>query len=184
MKKQNERIEQLRSMDYTDYLATPDWQRTRKAALQRAGKQCQGCQTGDVELEVYHTTLDSLGCEQADDIMVLCATCYDRLLQLGKLAGQDGMLEDVGEEQQYPHISLWARTKIFGVSSLATVGLPLFLHAPLPAEVFGVAAAIGLAVKCPEIYAQVKGELPAGLVEWLDRQAERKRERVAKREWN
>jgi hypothetical protein len=166
-------------MSYTDYLQTPEWQETERAAVRRAAKQCQGCKATNIALNAYHTSLDNLGCETEDDIAVLCATCYDRLQQ--KLPG---LAENEEEQQDYPDFSF---TKKFGIgmgSSLATVGIPIFLHAPLPAELAGVAAAIALAANSPKIYNEVRDYLPSPLVALMDGMAERRQERQEQAEWN
>ena len=71
------RLEQLREMPYAEYLKTPEWERTRTAALERAQHRC----VLDVEhtdgLEVQHRTKERLGAEQPGDLVVLCATCLE-----------------------------------------------------------------------------------------------------------
>ncbi len=182
MKREKARLAQLRSMPYEDYLQTPEWQEVQKAALQRAGNQCQGCKAENVTLSAYHTSYDHLGCEQEDDAIVLCEACYERLSHYGKLAQSDDAPEEPGEEQMYPHFPLSKRALIFGPSALVTMGLPALLHAPLPAELFGLGAAIALAANSPKLYAEMRGSLPTPLVALLDGRAERKRAEVG--EWN
>ena len=182
MKQEKARLAQLRSMPYEDYLQTPEWQGVQKAALKRAANTCQGCKADNVPLSVYHTSYENLGCEQEDDVIVLCEACYDRLSRYGQQA--EDASEEAGEEQTYSHFSFGKKATVFGGSALVTIGLPLALHAPLPAEVFGLGVAVVLALNSPKIYAQMRDDLPAPLVEWLDRQAERRREREAKGEWN
>src|SRR5438046_1989331 len=54
-------------------------------------------------------------------------------------------------------------------------GVPALLHAPLPLEVAGVAAAIALAAKSPELYASLREQAP-----WLDTWlSERRREELS-----
>lgn len=184
MKREKVRLEELRSMAYEEYLHTPEWQETRKATLKRAGNHCQVCRAEDVALNVYHTTYETLGCEQESDVIVLCEACYDLLSQRQKLTPNDSTAETTGEEPTYPRFTLSQRALVFTPSALVGVGLPAFLHAPLPAELFGLAGAIALAVNSPKIYAEIRDSLPAPLVEFLDGQAARKRGRAATGEWS
>jgi hypothetical protein len=184
MKREKVRLEELRSMAYEEYLRTPEWQDTRKAALKRAGNRCQVCRQGDVALNVYHTTYETLGCEQESDVIALCEACYDLLSQQQKLTANDSTAETTGEEPAYPHFSFSQRALVFTPSALVGVGLPAFLHAPLPAELFGLGAAIALAINSPKLYAEMRDSLPAPLVEFLDGRAARKRERAKAGEWN
>jgi hypothetical protein len=184
MRREKVRLEELRSMAYEEYLHTPEWQETREAALKRAGNRCQVCRAEDVALDVYHTTYETLGCEQESDVIALCEACYDLLSQRQKLMPNDNTAETTGDEPAYPHFSFSQRALVFTPSALVGVGLPAFLHAPLPAELFGLGAAIALAVNSPKIYAEIRDSLPAPLVAFLDGQAARKRSRAATGEWS
>ena len=134
MKRENARLDELRTMPYEEYLLTPEWQQTRKAALKRAGNRCQVCRAGDVALNVYHTTYETLGCEQESDVIALCEACYDLLSQQQKLAtGNDSTPETGGEEPVYPHFSLAKKVLIFTPTALTLDGLLALLHAPLSA---------------------------------------------------
>ncbi len=181
MKREKQRLQELRSMSYADYLETPEWQETEKAAIRRAKNLCQGCNTANVALNAYHTSLENLGCEQENDVVALCATCYDRLSQ--HLTSQQQGTEE-STETTYVDFSFGKKVTIGGVSSLITIGGPLLLHAPLPAELAGLAAAIALAVNSPKIYNEVRDYLPTPLVELIDGMAERKRERRRRGEWS
>jgi hypothetical protein len=183
MKREKVRLEELRSMAYEDYLLTPEWQETRKAALKRAGNRCQVCRE-NTALNVYHTTYETLGCEQESDVIALCEACYDLLSQQQKLTPNDSAAETTGDEPAYPHFSFSQRALVFTPSALVGVGLPAFLHAPLPAELFGLGAAIALAINSPKLYAEVRDSLPTPLVTLLDGLAERKRTRAATGEWS
>src|SRR6266566_7238314 len=184
MKREKVRLDELRSMPYAEYLLTPEWQETRKAALKRAGNRCQVCRQGDVALEVYHSSYETLGCEQESDVIALCEACYDLLSQRQKLTPNDSTAETTGKESANPHFSLSQRALVFTPSALVGIGLPAFLHAPLPAELFGLAGAIALAINSPKIYAEIRDSLPAPVVEFLDGQAESKRARAAAGEWS
>lgn len=65
----------LRTMPYTDYLATPHWQRTRAAMLGRQ-RECQRC--GSIRrLQVHHKTYEHRGAEPFEDLEVLCRPCHE-----------------------------------------------------------------------------------------------------------
>lgn len=71
-----DRLSALRSMSYRDYLRTPEWRRTRAAALLRAGNACSLDVTHGDELDVHHRTYERLGAELASDLVVLCRPCH------------------------------------------------------------------------------------------------------------
>ena len=66
----------LATMAYRDYLRTPHWQRTRAAAIERAGKRCQVCNDYGIPLEVHHRTYERRGAEDPSDLTVLCWSCH------------------------------------------------------------------------------------------------------------
>jgi len=63
-------------MPYRQYLRTPEWRRTRAAALHRAGNRCAFDVTHATDLEVHHRTYERLGEELAGDLLVLCRECH------------------------------------------------------------------------------------------------------------
>jgi restriction endonuclease Mrr len=71
-----DRLAALRAMPYREYLRTPEWRRTRAAALVRAGSCCSLDVTHTDDLEVHHRTYERLGDELAADLVVLCRTCH------------------------------------------------------------------------------------------------------------
>lgn len=71
-----DRLTELQSMSYRDYLRTPEWRRTRAAALHRAGNACSLDVTHTDELEVHHRTYERLGEELSTDLVVLCRRCH------------------------------------------------------------------------------------------------------------
>ena len=71
-----DRLAELRAMSYRDYLRTPEWRRTRAAALVRGGHSCSLDVTHGDELEVHHRTYERLGEELASDLVVLCKPCH------------------------------------------------------------------------------------------------------------
>jgi hypothetical protein len=70
------RLAELRAMPYADYLRTPEWQRTRAAALMRAQHRCVLDARHTARLEVHHSSYDRLGAELASDLAVLCHSCH------------------------------------------------------------------------------------------------------------
>jgi hypothetical protein len=71
-----DRLTELRSMPYREYLRTPEWRRARAAALLRAGNCCSLDVTHIDGLEVHHRTYERLGEELANDLFVLCRNCH------------------------------------------------------------------------------------------------------------
>jgi hypothetical protein len=71
-----ERLAELRAMPYPTYLRTPEWKRTRAAALVRAGNACSLDVSHTDPLEVHHRTYEHLGAELVSDLIVLCHTCH------------------------------------------------------------------------------------------------------------
>jgi 5-methylcytosine-specific restriction endonuclease McrA len=63
-------------MPYLQYLRTPEWQRTRAAALVRAGYACSLDITHTENLDVHHRTYEHRGAELTTDIVVLCRACH------------------------------------------------------------------------------------------------------------
>jgi len=70
------RVAELREMPYREYLRTPEWRRTRAAALHRANHQCAFDPTHTEKLQVHHRTYDRLGAELESDLLVLCEECH------------------------------------------------------------------------------------------------------------
>ncbi len=62
---------------YDAYLASPEWQRTRRWALALASGRCQLCDAAD-RLEVHHRHYRRVGSEAPGDVIVLCADCHAR----------------------------------------------------------------------------------------------------------
>jgi 5-methylcytosine-specific restriction endonuclease McrA len=71
-----DRIKELRSMPYKEYLKTAEWDTKRKAALKRAGYRCQVCNADGKQLNVHHRTYERRGIERSSDLIVLCADCH------------------------------------------------------------------------------------------------------------
>ena len=187
MKREKARLEALRAMSYEEYLQTPEWKEVEKAALKRAENRCQVCRAGGVALRVHHATYDNLGCEQEAEVIVLCEGCYDTLAQKMKKAIEKTAVrtDNLDEEvPSVPTVTLGQRALVFAPTALGLDALMLLLHAPPPAEIGGLVAAIVLAAQFPKFYASMRTSLPAPLQEFLDTQAERKRMRVTRGEWS
>jgi restriction endonuclease Mrr len=71
-----ERLAALCAMPYQLYLRTPEWRRTRAAALLRAGYACSLDVSHTEDLEVHHRTYERLGAELVSDLAVLCHSCH------------------------------------------------------------------------------------------------------------
>jgi len=69
------RLEELRTMPYSDFLASPEWRLQRAATLRRAGGRCQACNK-EKKLYVHHRTYERRGDEAADDLLALCFECH------------------------------------------------------------------------------------------------------------
>jgi 5-methylcytosine-specific restriction endonuclease McrA len=75
--KRKTRLEELRTMPYSEYLLTSEWDETRKRALKRAGYRCQTCNQANCKLHVHHRTYKRLGEEWNSDLIVLCGDCHE-----------------------------------------------------------------------------------------------------------
>lgn len=64
-------------LKYREYLKSPEWQRRRRHALQRADFLCQNCNKRDKRLEVHHLTYARRGHELPTDLIVLCRACHE-----------------------------------------------------------------------------------------------------------
>jgi hypothetical protein len=72
-----QRLSQLRSMPYTAYLNTAEWQRTREAAAARAANRCQLDARHGGPVDVHHANYVR-GEESSADVIVLCRACHRR----------------------------------------------------------------------------------------------------------
>lgn len=71
-----DRLAELRAMPYREYLRTPEWRKTRAAALYRAGAQCAFDPAHTGPHHVHHRTYVNLGAERAEDLLVVCEECH------------------------------------------------------------------------------------------------------------
>jgi restriction endonuclease Mrr len=72
-----DRLAELRAMSHEEYLTTPEWQRTREAALERAGHRCSRDRRHKNALDVHHTVRVRVGAELPADLVVLCHSCFE-----------------------------------------------------------------------------------------------------------
>jgi hypothetical protein len=73
-----ERLAELRAMSAREYLDSPEWQRTRVAALQRADHRCSRDRRHTNRLDVHHDVRVRIGAELPSDLVVLCQACSER----------------------------------------------------------------------------------------------------------
>lgn len=76
------------SVDYHEYLMSPEWKEKAKKAKASVGYRCQVCNVegDDGSLHAHHRTYERLGHELDSDITVLCADCHELFSKNGKLA--------------------------------------------------------------------------------------------------
>jgi hypothetical protein len=72
---QDAETDRLRRMPYQDYLHTEHWQSVRTRKLEYAGWHCELCYA-DKSLNVHHKTYERRGCEEDNDLIVLCGDCH------------------------------------------------------------------------------------------------------------
>lgn len=84
-----ERVRQLRSMPYPEYLKTPEWRSKREDVFQARGRYCCICRSNR-DLDIHHNTYARRGDESLDDLVVLCAECHAIFHAAGKMQpGED-----------------------------------------------------------------------------------------------
>jgi hypothetical protein len=74
----------LRTMPYSDYLCTPEWQERRKRQLALDDNRCRVCNATE-RLQVHHRTYTNRGDEQPGDLTTLCDTCHENFHESGRL---------------------------------------------------------------------------------------------------
>lgn len=74
----SDRVVKPNTVNYYDYLKSPQWQTVRDAALKRANYQCEKCKSAK-NLEVHHITYKRLGYELPEDLIVLCKDCHENV---------------------------------------------------------------------------------------------------------
>jgi hypothetical protein len=73
-----DRLAELRAMSAREYLESPEWQRTRVAALERADHRCSRDRRHKNQLDVHHDIRVRIGAELPSDLIVLCRSCSER----------------------------------------------------------------------------------------------------------
>ena|SRR5271167_3798758 len=71
-----QRVQDLRTMPYLDYLRTPEWEARRQQVLERDGHRCRVC-NGTEQLNVHHRTYERRGDEDLNDLTTLCRSCHE-----------------------------------------------------------------------------------------------------------
>ena len=71
-----DRLTELRAMSPEEYLASPEWQRTRDVALELAGNRCSRNGRHKGQLDVHHVLRVRIGAELPGDLVVLCHDCF------------------------------------------------------------------------------------------------------------
>lgn len=61
---------------YQSYLRSDHWRETRERALNRAGRECEGCGESGQRLHVHHVSYERIGDERPSDLRVLCTSCH------------------------------------------------------------------------------------------------------------
>jgi hypothetical protein len=70
-----ERLDELRTMPYREYLRTPEWAQRAEAAKAQAGFRCEVCYASR-PLDAHHRTYERRGAEAAGDLTALCPACH------------------------------------------------------------------------------------------------------------
>lgn len=63
---------------YSEYLASTQWAKRRRAIFARANGKCEGCGEGGAE-EVHHLTYEHVGAEFLFELVAVCRKCHERL---------------------------------------------------------------------------------------------------------
>lgn len=71
-----QRLHELRTMRYRDYLNSPEWQMIRQKKLRSARFCCELCNSANTVLDVHHKTYERRGQEHHRDLIVLCRDCH------------------------------------------------------------------------------------------------------------
>jgi restriction endonuclease Mrr len=71
-----QRLAELQTMPYDEYLRTPEWKQTRAVALVHADHRCALDPEHPGQLEVHHRYYERRGAELPNDLIVLCHACH------------------------------------------------------------------------------------------------------------
>ena len=94
------------SVDYYQYLQSPEWSRLRELKLEQADGRCQLCNSNKA-LHVHHRTYERLGRERLVDLTVLCADCHAKFHDK-VLTGTILWCDPQGKHESARASSLWA----------------------------------------------------------------------------
>lgn len=98
-----QRIRELRTMPYEDYLKTLEWQEKRDQALERDGYRCRNCNSNE-KLHVHHRTYIRRGNEEINDLTTLCNDCHEhfhsRMRRQDDMGSPDDVMISEKEEQE------------------------------------------------------------------------------------
>lgn len=76
-----QRLQELATMPYEEYLKTPEWKAKAKQKRKEVGNKCQLCNRSSKQsegpLHVHHRTYARRGNEDMLDLTVLCAGCHE-----------------------------------------------------------------------------------------------------------
>jgi replicative DNA helicase len=75
-----QRIKELMSMPYQEYLQTEEWAQKREQVLARDGHRCRLCDSSE-KLHVHHRTYARRGNEDLDDLTTLCEQHHEQFHQ-------------------------------------------------------------------------------------------------------
>ena len=76
----NTMLNNLKSMDYNDYLQTDHWKQFRYQALKHYQYKCQLCgllSENGSNLNVHHNNYKNIGNETFNDVTLLCQNCHN-----------------------------------------------------------------------------------------------------------
>lgn len=93
---------------YPEYLAGPHWIRMRSHFCGPMSR-CYACDTPS-RLEIHHTCYEHLGREQANDFIVVCRDCHERIHQTLRLRFPGKSLRFQVERTDHVFPALFART--------------------------------------------------------------------------
>lgn len=63
-------------MNYSEYLASPEWKRIRRKVIARDSRRCRVCDRSD-RVEVHHRRYSARAEEQTEDLITLCHECHE-----------------------------------------------------------------------------------------------------------
>ena len=75
-KKHEDRLKELCTMPYYEYLQTPEWKGRSREAMKKARFKCQLCGATKIKLNTHHNTYENRGNELPSDLLVLCEECH------------------------------------------------------------------------------------------------------------